>query len=142
VANDQDTPAEFFPTTSFNEATFAAATTPFSDIAPMADSSSCMTQNCGVGHECARQKHCARIVAFSADLAAPGLGFSPADRDALWRLNITAVVHSAAIVDHARPYERYFSFYSPVSFVSIHFSFYDVPLLPPFQDTPLSALRM
>ena len=46
-----------------------------------------------------------RVRVFEADLARRGLGLSAEDRAVLARMRIAAVVHSAAAVDHARPYE-------------------------------------
>ena len=46
-----------------------------------------------------------RVRAFLADLSQPDLGLAADDRAALRRMGIRAVMHSAAIVDHARPYE-------------------------------------
>ena len=40
-----------------------------------------------------------------ADLSRADLGLAPADRAALRRMRFRAVVHSAAAVDHARPYD-------------------------------------
>ena len=54
------------------------------------------------GH--AERSRC-KVVAFLADLSKPDLGLEPSDRTRLHGLNIIAVVHSAAIVDHARPYD-------------------------------------
>ena len=47
-----------------------------------------------------------RLRVFAADLAQPDLGLSRTDRAALRRLRVTAVVHSAAAVDHARSCAR------------------------------------
>lgn len=45
-----------------------------------------------------------QVRVFRADMAETGLGLAPADRACLQRMQIRAVIHSAAAVDHARPY--------------------------------------
>ena len=46
-----------------------------------------------------------RVRPFVADLSAPGLGLAPDDAKALERLSVGVVVHAAAVVDHAAPYD-------------------------------------
>ena len=46
-----------------------------------------------------------RVLGIGADLNEAGLGLSPSDRATLRSMRIDAIVHSAAMVDHARSYD-------------------------------------
>ena len=58
----------------------------------------------GSGAGCEVGEAHARVRAFEADLSLPDLGLSASDRKALLQMRIRAVVHSGAVVDHARAY--------------------------------------
>jgi long-subunit acyl-CoA synthetase (AMP-forming)/thioester reductase-like protein len=58
----------------------------------------------GSGAGCEVGEAHARVRAFEADLSLPDLGLSASDRKALVQMRIQAVVHSGAVVDHARAY--------------------------------------
>ena len=46
-----------------------------------------------------------RVVVLKADLDLPDLGLSSTDVRMIRGMRVQAVVHSAAVVDHSRPYE-------------------------------------